>query len=155
MTGLPLSSFRVTVLPGADGSAKSGARVPAASIVMLEKIYRGPPNVRCKLSRRATIIRTHQHATGTMPSSKAPASGTLSDLSTQLAAAVERASSSIVAIHARRRIPSSGIVWRDDVIVSASHTVRLDDDIKVTLPDGATAQATIAGRDPSTDVIAL
>jgi S1-C subfamily serine protease len=90
-----------------------------------------------------------------MPASKSPGSSTLSDLSTQLAGAVEAASSAVIAIHARRRIPSSGILWRDDIIVSASHTVRLDDDIKVTLADGKAAQATIVGRDPSTDVIAL
>jgi len=80
---------------------------------------------------------------------------TLTELSAQLVTAVEVAGNSVVAIHARRRIPSSGIVWRDGVIVSASHTVRRDDEITVTLPSGDTAVATIAGRDPATDVIAL
>src|ERR1700681_3343570 len=82
-------------------------------------------------------------------------SSTLAELSSQLAAAVETASNSIVAIHARRRIPSSGIVWRDGVIVGASHTVRRDDAIPVSLPSGASAVARIAGRDPVTDIIAL
>jgi S1-C subfamily serine protease len=81
--------------------------------------------------------------------------GTLAALSTQLAGAVETASASIVSIHARRRIPSSGIVWSTGVIVSASHTVKREDDIHVTLPNGESASATIAGRDPSTDLIAL
>jgi len=80
---------------------------------------------------------------------------TLSALSSQLAAAVEQAAGSLVAIHARRRIPSSGIVWRDGVIVSASHTVRRPDEISVTLPNGAAVPATIVGRDPATDLIAL
>jgi S1-C subfamily serine protease len=80
---------------------------------------------------------------------------TLSALSSQLATAVETAGSSVVAIHARKRIPSSGIIWRDGVIVSASHTVRRDDDISVTLPNGDSAPATIAGRDAATDLIAL
>jgi S1-C subfamily serine protease len=83
------------------------------------------------------------------------ASSTLADLSSQLAAAVEAAGNSVVAIHARKRIPSSGIVWRDGIIVSASHTVRRDEDISVTLPNGESAAATIAGRDPATDLIAL
>jgi len=80
---------------------------------------------------------------------------TLAQLSSQLAAAVETAEKSLVAIHARRRIPSSGIVWRDGVVVSASHTVRRDDDIAVTLSTGETATATIAGRDPATDLVVL
>ncbi|MFI5310954.1 MAG: S1C family serine protease [Gemmatimonadales bacterium] len=79
----------------------------------------------------------------------------LSELSTQLADAVETAARSVVAIHARRRIPSSGIMWRDDVIVSASHTVQRDEEIPVTLPSGETARVAIAGRDPATDLVAL
>jgi S1-C subfamily serine protease len=81
--------------------------------------------------------------------------GALAELSSQLVAAVETAATAVVAIHARKRIPSSGILWRDGVIVSASHTVRRDDDITVTLPSGDTATATIAGRDAATDLIAL
>jgi serine protease Do len=81
--------------------------------------------------------------------------GALAELSSQLATATETAAQSIVAIHARRRIPSSGVIWRDGVIVSASHTVRRDDNIPVTLPNGESVTATIAGRDPSTDLIAL
>ena len=80
---------------------------------------------------------------------------TLSELSSQLAAAVETAANSIVAIHARRRIPSSGIVWRDGIIVSASHTVRREDDAPITLPNGDSVEAKIAGRDSATDLIAL
>src|SRR3982075_1170302 len=82
-------------------------------------------------------------------------SGTLAELSSQLAAAVETAGNSVVAIHARRRIPSSGIVWREGVIVSASHTVRRDDEIPVTLPNGDPTVPPVAGRDPATDLIAL
>jgi S1-C subfamily serine protease len=87
-----------------------------------------------------------------MPSKK-PA--TIAELSTQLSGAVESAARSIVSIHARRRIPSSGVVWRDGVIVSASHTVRRDDEIPFTLPNGDVGSARVAGRDPATDLIAL
>ena len=79
----------------------------------------------------------------------------LSTLSSQLAAAVETAESSVVAIHARQRIPSSGILWRDGLVISASHTVKRDDDISLTLSNGTTARATIAGRDVATDLVAL
>src|SRR5436190_7767415 len=81
--------------------------------------------------------------------------GALAELSSQLASAVATAGNSVVAIHARRRIPSSGIVWRDGVIVSASHTVRKDDDIQLMLPSGESATATVAGRDAATDLVAL
>lgn len=79
----------------------------------------------------------------------------LAELSSQLSTAVESAAQFIVAIHARRRIPSSGIEWRDGVIVSASHTVRQDGEVSVTLPNGESATATVAGRDATTDLVAL
>src|SRR6266581_4413996 len=82
-------------------------------------------------------------------------SSTLSELSSQLASAVETAANSVVSINARRRIPSSGIVWRDGVVVSASHTVRRDDEIPVTLPSGESVVAKVAGRDSATDLVAL
>src|SRR6266550_3743510 len=89
------------------------------------------------------------------PSKSGSSSSTLADLSSQLASAVESAANSIVAIHARRRIPSSGIVWRDGVIVSASHTVKRDDEVPVMFPGGESGVATIVGRDSATDLIAL
>src|SRR5438552_11638815 len=87
--------------------------------------------------------------------SRSGSSSTLSELSSQLASAVGTAAKSIVSIHARRRIPSSGIVWRDGVVISASHTVRRDDEIPLTLPDGNSTVAKVAGRDSATDLIAL
>ncbi len=86
-------------------------------------------------------------------SSKKPA--TIVELSTQLSSAVDTASASIVSIYARRRIPSSGVIWRDGVVVSASHTVRRDEEIPVTLPNGDSTTARVAGRDPATDLVAL
>lgn len=79
----------------------------------------------------------------------------LQSLSNDLAGAVERAGNGVVAIHARHRIPSSGIVWRPGVVVAASHTVKHDRDVAVTLPNGARARATIAGRDAGTDIVVL
>jgi len=90
-----------------------------------------------------------------MSPQKTGSSSALSELSSQLASAVETAANSVVSIHARKRIPSSGIVWRDGVIVSASHTVRRDDEIPVTLPNGDSTVANVAGRDSATDLIAL
>src|SRR5713101_7479583 len=88
-------------------------------------------------------------------STTAGAAGVLAALSDDLAGAVERAARSTIAIHARRRIPSSGTAWRPGVIVAASHTIAREDEISLTLPDGRTAPATLAGRDETTDLAVL
>lgn len=80
---------------------------------------------------------------------------TLQALSNGLADAVERVGRSLVAVHARRRIPASGVVWRPGVIVAAHHTLERDEDLGVTLEGGATVPATLAGRDPGTDLAVL
>src|SRR5216684_1199902 len=79
----------------------------------------------------------------------------LQSLSTELADAVQSAGRAVVAIHARRRIPASGVHWRPGVIVATHHTISRDENITVTLPDGTTVPASLAGRDPSTDLAAL
>jgi S1-C subfamily serine protease len=40
-------------------------------------------------------------------------------------------------------------------VATASHTITRDEDISVTLPDGGTAAAQLAGRDPTTDLAIL
>jgi S1-C subfamily serine protease len=80
---------------------------------------------------------------------------TLRALSDDLAGAVERAARSIVAIHARPRIPASGIYWRDGIIVATSHTIRRESDIRVTLPDGTPSRAQLTARDGGTDLAVL
>jgi S1-C subfamily serine protease len=79
----------------------------------------------------------------------------LAALSNELAAAVEQAGRTVVAVHARPRFSSSGVFWRPGVIVTAEHTVRREEEIKVTLPDGRNAPATIAGTDAGTDIAVL
>ena len=80
---------------------------------------------------------------------------TLRALSDDLTAAVERAARSVVAIHARPRIAASGIYWRDGVVVAASHTIRKEQEIAVTLPNGTRTTATLVGRDGGTDIAVL
>jgi S1-C subfamily serine protease len=41
------------------------------------------------------------------------------------------------------------------VIVTSDHSLRRDEEIQVTLPNGRVAPATLAGRDPSTDIAVL
>jgi S1-C subfamily serine protease len=79
----------------------------------------------------------------------------LSTLSTELAKVAAELGTQIVAVHARPYHSSSGVQWRPGVIVTAEHTVRRDEDIHVTLADGRTVSATLAGRDPGTDVAVL
>lgn len=79
----------------------------------------------------------------------------LESLSNELASAVEAGGRAVVAIHARRRIPASGVHWRPGVIVATNHTINRDENITVTMPDGTTAPVTLAGRDPSTDLAVL
>ena len=79
----------------------------------------------------------------------------LAALSSELAAAVEKAGRSVVAVHARPRFSSSGVFWRPGVIVTAQHTIRREEEITVTLPDGVNAPATLAGSDPGTDLAVL
>src|ERR1700736_815298 len=79
----------------------------------------------------------------------------LIELSNALAQATDRAAANIVAVHTERRGSSSGIVWRSGVIVTSEHSLRRDEEIQVTLPDGRVVPATLAGRDPSTDIAVL
>lgn len=79
----------------------------------------------------------------------------LAALSNDLAAAVERAGKSVVAVHARPRFSSAGVIWQPGVIVTAEHTVRREEEISVTLPDGTDRAATLAGADAGTDIAVL
>ncbi len=83
------------------------------------------------------------------------ASGTWRALSNEAASVIENAGRSIVAVHARRRIPSSGVHWRPGILVTADHTLERDEEIGITLPDGKSSMAMLAGRDPSTDLAVL
>jgi S1-C subfamily serine protease len=80
----------------------------------------------------------------------------LTDLSNALADAVEKAGQSTVTVNGRRRFGASGIIWSaDGVIVTADHVLEREENISVTLPDGSEAGATIAGRDPGSDIAVL
>ena len=83
------------------------------------------------------------------------ASSALLALSNDLAEAVAQAGRAVVAVQARPRMPSSGVHWQQGVVVTADHTVKRDEDVSVGLPDGRTAPAVLAGRDPSTDLAVL
>ena len=79
----------------------------------------------------------------------------LAALSSELAAVVERAGRTAVAVHARPRFASSGAFWRPGIIVTAEHTILREEDISVTLPDGKNAAAALVGSDAGTDIAVL
>ena len=85
----------------------------------------------------------------------AEADNPLAAWSDRTAQIVELAASSIVAVHGGSRRSSSGIHWRSGVIVTAEERLEGDDNIKVTLPGGRLVEASLVGRDPTTDVAVL
>ena len=79
----------------------------------------------------------------------------LVELSDSLAEAAERAGQATVLVNARRRFPASGILYAADLVLTADHVVERDEDLSVTLFDGSEIQATLAGRDPGSDLALL
>ena len=79
----------------------------------------------------------------------------LTDFSNGLTSAVEKGGASTILVDARKRYPASGIAYSDDLVLTADHVVTREDDIKVLLPDGKSLTATIAGRDPGSDLAVL
>jgi S1-C subfamily serine protease len=76
-------------------------------------------------------------------------------LSNELAGAVEQAGHGVVAVNARPRFASSGVLWRPGIVVTAEHAIRRREEIGITLADGRTTSATLAGRDAGTDLAVL
>jgi len=82
-------------------------------------------------------------------------SNSFSEFSEGLSAAVEHGGASTILVDGRKRYPASGIAYSEDLILTADHVVTREDDIKVLLPDGKSLAATIAGRDPGSDLAVL
>ncbi|MBD5607205.1 MAG: serine protease [Candidatus Eremiobacteraeota bacterium] len=62
---------------------------------------------------------------------------------------------SVVYVDAHPRRDASGIVWDEHHIVTVDHAIEREDEIDVLLADGATARASLVGRDATTDVALL
>jgi S1-C subfamily serine protease len=80
---------------------------------------------------------------------------TVMDLSNALAGAVATAARAVLAVHGRPRLPSTGVLWRPGLVVTASHTVEAERDVTLTTPDGQSLSAQVAGRDPGLDIAVL
>jgi S1-C subfamily serine protease len=80
----------------------------------------------------------------------------LQQVSDALATTVAGVSTGIVRVEARRRLPASGLVWsRAGIIVTTHHVIEQDDNIRVGLHSGQTVDATLVGRDATTDLAVL
>lgn len=79
----------------------------------------------------------------------------LTEFSNGLTAAVDKAGGSTLLVDARKRYPASGIAYAADLVLTADHVVTRDENIQVRLPDGRSLAATIAGRDPGSDLALL
>jgi S1-C subfamily serine protease len=77
------------------------------------------------------------------------------DFSNALSQAVEKASAATVLVDARRRYPASGIVLDRDLVLTADHVVTRDEGILVRTGEHQQLEASIAGRDPGSDLAVL
>jgi S1-C subfamily serine protease len=78
----------------------------------------------------------------------------LSAFSTELADLIERAGSFVVSLDSRPRRPASGIVCGKDLVVTADHVLHREEEITVQA-GGRSYPATVAGRDPASDIAVL
>lgn len=84
-----------------------------------------------------------------------PDSSPLSTLSDQLSALARAIQPRLVTVLARRRWPSTGFVWRDDLIVCTAHALGRGRGIRITRPDGVTVEASVVGYDAASDLAVL
>ena len=82
-------------------------------------------------------------------------SNTFTEFSNGLTSAVEKGGASTILVDARKRYPASGIAYAEDLVLTADHVVTREEDIHVLLPDGKKLNATVAGRDPGSDLALL
>ncbi len=81
--------------------------------------------------------------------------GILSSLSNQLADAVEKIGPALVLVNGRQRLPSSGVVYKQGLVLTAEHTLEREEDITVETHDGQKLPAQFVGRDSSSDLAVL
>jgi S1-C subfamily serine protease len=79
----------------------------------------------------------------------------LNGLSEALVERARRAQPLVARITVQGRAMRSGTLWRKDVVVASEQSLPDIDQAEVTLADGASATARLAGRDPGTNVVAF
>lgn len=81
--------------------------------------------------------------------------GPVAQFSSMLAAQVKAAENAVVAIRSGRGRHISGMVWRDGVVVTSEQSLPRGDEFELVAVGGAAQTATVAGRDPSTNIAVL
>lgn len=79
----------------------------------------------------------------------------LRELSNQMADAVEHVTPALVLVDGRQQRPASGVIYAEDLILTASHVVDRESDITIQTADKRTLPAKLVGRDQSTDLAVL
>lgn len=84
-----------------------------------------------------------------------PETNLLRTLSNQMADAVERVSPTLVLVNGRQGRPGSGIVYAQELVLTADHVLEREEDLTIVTHDGRTLPAQFAGRDLATDLAVL
>jgi serine protease DegQ len=79
----------------------------------------------------------------------------LTDLSNQLADAVEAAAKGLVVVKGRARQSATGVAYAPGLVVTANHVLERDEDLSIVEPGGTSMPAQLVGRDPATDLAVL
>ncbi len=79
----------------------------------------------------------------------------LRTLSNQMADAVERIQSTLVQVHGRERQSATGIVFAEDLVLTAHHVLERENGITIQTADGRKLSAQLVGRDAETDLALL
>ncbi len=79
----------------------------------------------------------------------------LGQFSNALAARADAAKSTVVAIRLAHERHVTGMVWQSGIVVTSEQALPRRDDFELVAPGGSILKATIAGRDPSTNVAIL
>ena len=82
-------------------------------------------------------------------------SSLVASFSNGLADAVESAGKALVLVNGRQRHPASGIVYAQDLVLTADHVLEREEDITIQTPDGRTMATQFGGRDPASDLALL
>src|SRR5207245_11500946 len=76
-------------------------------------------------------------------------------LSNQMADAVEHVSSALVLVNGRQGRPASGIVYAQDLVLTADHVLEREEDLTIETHDQRTLPAQFAVRDLGNDIAVL
>ncbi len=79
----------------------------------------------------------------------------VSALSSQMADAVEAIGTSLVLVNGRQGRPASGVVYAQDLLLTADHVLEREDDLTIETHDKRTLPAQFVGRDLSSDLAVL